>query len=336
MASSLLPDRLSSLASVSVSAVLSEASRENGNALAVLATGEGHEMVLKVRATPLPSDVGGAEALIRGMRLAPRMPYSGTEYGYYTARVGGDGDAPPPLAVDVVCASCLPDDVATAEARAKLHAKHVARATAQPSFLFRESPEDYKAVHLGYINDIPAGAIGWVHKILKLGKEREKLLYNDDQFLMNVDPKWTAHPPCDGAQLFPDAPNSLMQHECTRTLYCLGLCHRGDIRSLRDLTAEHLPLLRLMREKGTQRVAEVYGVPRESLRIFVHYPPQFYHFHVHFTHVSVDFGIQTERAHLLDDVIDNLSRDGSFYATCSLTVRVSATDKLAALLRGRA
>ena len=91
-----------------------------------------------------------------------------------------------------------------------------------------------------------------------------------------------------------------------------------------------------MREKGTQRIAEVYGVPRESLRIFVHYPPQFYHFHVHFTHVSVDFGIQTERAHLLDDVIDNLSRDGSFYATCSLTVRVSATDKLAALLRGRA
>ena len=38
----------------------------------------------------------------------------------------------------------------------------------------------------------------------------------------------------------------------------------------------------------------------------MHYPPQFYHFHVHFTNVSVAMGVQTERAHLLDDIIDNI------------------------------
>ena len=62
--------------------------------------------------------------------------------------------------------------------------------------------------------------------------------------------------------------------------------------------------------------AETYGVPTHALRCFVHYPPQFYHFHAHFTHVAVDFGVSTERAHLLDDVIENLERDGEHYAKC--------------------
>ena len=59
---------------------------------------------------------------------------------------------------------------------------------------------------------------------------------------------------------------------------------------------------------------QTYGLADESLRIFVHYPPQFYHFHVHFTNVSVDVGVSTESAHLLDDIIENLEKDPEHYA----------------------
>jgi m7GpppX diphosphatase len=100
------------------------------------------------------------------------------------------------------------------------------------------------------------------------------------------------------------------------------------VRSLRDLRGEHLPMLRAMLRKGREIAAETYGVPTESLRCFVHYPPQFYHFHAHFTHVAVDFGVSTERAHLLDDVIENLERDGEHYAKCGLTMRVGERDEL--------
>ena len=68
--------------------------------------------------------------------------------------------------------------------------------------------------------------------------------------------------------------------------------------------------------------------PRQSLKIFVHYPPQFYHFHVHFTSTNVQIGTGTERAHLLDDIIDNLSRDSDYYATRNLTCCLGETDKL--------
>lgn len=37
-------------------------------------------------------------------------------------------------------------------------------------------------------------------------------------------------------------------------------------------------------------IEAVYGVPEDQLRVFVHYLPQFFHFHVHFTrHVVESF-----------------------------------------------
>ena len=54
---------------------------------------------------------------------------------------------------------------------------------------------------------------------------------------------------------------------------------------------------------GAARQEEVYGVGPEQLRVFIHYHPQFYHLHVHFTRAHVNPGCEAERAHLLTDVI---------------------------------
>lgn len=214
------------------------------------------------------------------------------------------------------------------QARAKLLAKHISRNTSQAAVVFRETPSAYEAAHVPYIRGIPPGAIGWVYKILNKEKEVERLLYDnpepeEDGFLINTDPKWTTHP---DPKTTPR--REWVGHAGTRELYCLGLSHRRDIRSLRDLRPEHLPLLRAMAAKGREVIREVYGLPDESLRIFVHYPPQFYHFHVHFTNVSVDVGVTTERAHLLDDVIDNIERNPEHYATCNITCRMGENDPL--------
>ena len=40
-----------------------------------------------------------------------------------------------------------------------------------------------------------------------------------------------------------------------------------------------MPLLKCVLEKGLKAIEEVYGVGREEVRVFVHYVPQFFHFH---------------------------------------------------------
>ena len=102
----------------------------------------------------------------------------------------------------------------------------------------------------------------------------------------------------------------------------------------RDLTAAHLPLLRHILAKGRETIAAVYGVAADELRVFVHYQPQFYHFHVHFTRLHNDLGCQVERAHLLREIIDNLEADANAYKrTRTLYYQLKANDKLLGLIR---
>ena len=56
------------------------------------------------------------------------------------------------------------------------------------------------------------------------------------------------------------------------------------------------------------------------IRAYFHYVPSYYHLHVHFTHVNYDApGAVVGRAHLLNDVIDNLTLIGDFYQRRTLT-----------------
>ena len=214
--------------------------------------------------------------------------------------------------------------------------KQILRAQLHPGYFVKETPGLYDAVVAPYIASLDATAMEWIHKVLELSKERERVLYNDPSkdvgFLLNVDTKWKSHPPCTED---PIARKAWKGHEAVHDLYCLAICHWRDIRSLRDLTAEHLPLLRHILTMGLKTICDVYGIAAHELRVFVHYHPQFYHFHVHFTRLHNDLGCQVERAHLLPEIIDTLESDGNAYThTRTLYYQLKANDKLLALLLG--
>lgn len=335
-----LPDKLQSLRGFKLSKILNDGKDSaSGNVVALLGTfktglmetteeeEESSSVVIKLSRPPIPLD--NVEALADAITLYERMPYSGMEYGYYHGVVNNGSSEEkffaPGLSVDVLYPGCLKE--CSEEAKAKLLAKHVSRNQAQRPVVFRENPRAYLKAHLPYIEAIPTSAMGWVYKILNKEKELERLLFDDDDlndgFLLNTDPKWTTHP---DPKTTPK--EQWMNHPGTRELYCLGLCHRKDVRSLRDLRAAHLPMLRAMAKKGREVIKNTYGLANESLRIFVHYPPQFYHFHVHFTNVSMEHGVSAERAHLLDDVIENIERDSEHYAKRSITCRMGENDEL--------
>ncbi|KAJ7281611.1 scavenger mRNA decapping enzyme [Mycena rebaudengoi] len=75
-------------------------------------------------------------------------------------------------------------------------------------------------------------------------------------------------------------------------LYLVAIVRNKNIRSLRDLRADT-------------------GLERGGLRMYIHYQPSYYHFHVHIVNANYEAGtgMSVGQAHLLDDVISLLELD---------------------------
>lgn len=89
-----------------------------------------------------------------------------------------------------------------------------------------------------------------------------------------------------------------------------------DISSVRDFDASHVEYLTELQDTIIKVTTEKYPLAKDQLRIFIHYQPSYYHFHVHVVnvqHPGLGDGIAIGKAILLDDVIDNLKIDGDYY-----------------------
>ncbi|ORX68641.1 hypothetical protein DL89DRAFT_293863 [Linderina pennispora] len=183
--------------------------------------------------------------------------------------------------------------------------KHIDKYRRQQYMWIKETAEIYGAVTRPYIDNEPKSRIQWVYNILDGSAERERVVVEDSDrdtgFVVLPDFKW------DGVGV--------------ESLYLVVIVRRKDIRSLRDLRPEHLPMLRNIREKVGAAVDSVYGVAQDQLRMFVHYQPSYYHFHVHVTHVNFSGkGVMAGRAHLLDTIIDNIENIApDYYQRASLS-----------------
>ncbi|XP_010579663.1 m7GpppX diphosphatase isoform X2 [Haliaeetus albicilla] len=190
--------------------------------------------------------------------------------------------------------------------------KHLQKYLRQEVHLIRETWEDYKNITLPFIQS-QSFSIQWVYNILEKKAEADRIIHE------NPDP-------CNGFVLVPDFKWNQNQLD---DLYLIALIHRREVKSLRDLTSEHIPLLRNILQEGKEAVVKHFGVPGSQLRIYLHYQPSYYHLHVHFTALGYDApGSSVERAHLLADVIDNLVMDSLYYQKRALTFALRADELL--------
>ncbi|KAM7294087.1 m7GpppX diphosphatase [Ixodes scapularis] len=190
--------------------------------------------------------------------------------------------------------------------------KHVDKYLPKTQYMVAETPQLYKEVTEPYITS-QQFSLQWVYNILEHKKETERILYEDpDQetgFVLLPDMKWDA--------------------KQTENLYVLAVCHRRGLRSLRDLTQEHLPLLHNIRDKVYEALMEKFQVPSQRLRAYLHYQPSYYHLHVHFSVLGFEApGTQVERAHLLSTVLSNLEMCGDYYQRATLGYTVKEGDAL--------
>jgi m7GpppX diphosphatase len=198
--------------------------------------------------------------------------------------------------------------------------KHFEKYSAHLSVLIEETADEYTRVTQLYVLRQPPERLNWIwnlfsHKDVDPGTLKEHILLHDEDestgFLLVTDYKW----------------NELDVNE----LYCLAMPKRRDLKTIRDLTAEHLPLLKHMRQSILCKLREEYSVSPDQIRLYFHYHPTYYYLHIHCVHIhtKVGFGFVATKAHLLNDVIENIEIFGSdYYQKKTLSYMLSLKDEL--------
>lgn len=267
------------------------------SAFILLDSSNGENAILLADKNAFPVDKTSWSAILTGSTLKPIM--KNDIYSSYTL--------------------CMPNEFSGVKSTLiyPCNEKHIAKYRDQKRFIINETPEDYRTITLPYIQRNQM-SLEWVYNILDHKAEVDRIIYEETD-------------PHDGFILAPDLKWSGEQLEC---LYVQALVRRKGIKSIRDLTANDLPLLEGIRDKGLNAIKEKYGLDKHQIRAYFHYQPSFYHLHVHFIHVSYEAPASgVAKAVLLDDVINNLKLIPDFYQRSTLTFTAKEQDPLVVLFR---
>jgi len=174
---------------------------------------------------------------------------------------------------------------------------HIRKYSKQQVHIVRETPALYERIVKPYIDAFPASRTQWIEEIISGRAEAEKILFRSPP---SADPF--------GFLILPDMKWDLVS---LSSLYLVALTLLPNIKSLRDLNRSHLPLLRSIQREAANVVKSHWNLEAAELRLFIHYQPSYYHFHVHIVNANHTglTGMTVGQAHLLDDVVSLLELD---------------------------
>lgn len=255
----------------------------------------GQKVVLLLEKTPFSSEI--MEKIISTTGKSLQKDFANDIYGNYTA-------FPPPELNGIKAVIIHP---ATEQ--------HIQKYSQQDFRLIHESPEDYKNITLPYIES-KQFTLDWVYNILNHQSEADRIIFEDPDpengFILVPDLMW------DGQQM--------------SNLHLLAIVHQRGIKSLRDLNAAHLAMLKSIKNNCLAAISTKYGIKPSQIRSFLHYQPSFYHLHVHFQLISFK-EVGLERCHVLENVIQNLTIQGDYYQRVTLTFPMEEKSELLAKYR---
>lgn len=257
---------------------------------------DGSAVLVTVAQSPL------AEAALRGLVEQPGAALAACacaqRNGKYAQYVGA-------LAGRVGC---------TLDVVAPASAADIAKAAPHRLVVLAETPALYERVVAPAIARLPARDTAWIANIIDAhaGTVGEEVLFENEHAVLLRDTKW----PADSTDV--------------RALYCLLIVKRAHahLRSVRDLRGADAAWLAATVDACAAHIHARFGVAPARCRAFFHYPPSFYHLHIHFVHVdSPANGPSTfaGRAVLVRDVVQNLRLDPDYYRRATLTVCAADT-----------
>ncbi|KAJ5880446.1 uncharacterized protein N7473_011499 [Penicillium subrubescens] len=175
-------------------------------------------------------------------------------------------------------------------------AKHIKKYSDQQLRMVTETPEIYQQHVRPFMQaKREEGHLNWVFNILEGRTEQEDVIMRDaghgpeDAFLMLPDLNW--------------------DRKTLNSLHLLALVHRRDIWSLRDLQKKHIPWLEYLRRRVLEATVKMYPeLEEDQLKLYVHYQPTYYHFHIHVVNVMLEAGATqaTGKAFGLENIISQL------------------------------
>jgi m7GpppX diphosphatase len=157
--------------------------------------------------------------------------------------------------------------------------KHIKKYSKQGVRFVTETPAIYRDHVRPFMEaQRAAGRLNWVFNIIEGRKEAEDVIYRTPY---GEDPE-------EGFLLLPDLN---WDRKTLDALHLLGIVERRDIWSLRDLCKKHIPWLQHMKAKFIDAATKVYpSIEPDQLKLYVHYQPTYYHFHIHIVHVALEAG----------------------------------------------
>ncbi|CAL5865842.1 uncharacterized protein PFLUO_LOCUS48 [Penicillium psychrofluorescens] len=199
---------------------------------------------------------------------------------------------------------------------------HIKKYSDQQLRMVTETPAIYRDHIQPYMRaKREQGRLNWVFNILEGRTEQEDVIMRDaghgpeDAFLMLPDLNW--------------------DRKTMGSLHLLALVHRRDIWSLRDLKKSHVPWLRYLRQRVLEATVKMYpGLAADQLKLYVHYQPTYYHFHIHVVNVMLEAGATqaTGKAFGLENLISQLETmagdDEASMAEVSLTYYLGEASEL--------
>ncbi|KXG51034.1 Scavenger mRNA decapping enzyme [Penicillium griseofulvum] len=200
-------------------------------------------------------------------------------------------------------------------------ASHIKKYSDQQLRMVTETAEIYRTHVRPYMQaKREEGRLNWVFNILEGRTEQEDVIMRDE-----------GHGPEDGFLMLPDLN---WDRKSMGSLHLLALVQRRDIWSLRDLKKSFVPWLKYLRERVLEATVSMYpALEEDQIKLYVHYQPTYYHFHIHVVNVMLEAGATqaTGKAFGLENLISQLeamSGDDASLADVDLTYFLGEASEL--------
>lgn len=168
--------------------------------------------------------------------------------------------------------------------------------TELPKISIDETPEYFN--NITYPHAILIDKL-WIYNILSGKSEQDRIIYQNEEFILIKDIKWSG--------------------KAINDLHLLAIPKRKDILSIRDLDNTNINLIEKIDNISKQLISEKYNIHKDQIRSYFHYYPSVWHLHIHYDLCGqLGSNDSFDICRSVHDVIENIKMKGNYYKEATL------------------
>lgn len=151
-------------------------------------------------------------------------------------------------------------------------------------------------------NKVSKRTVQWIKNIIDGVSEKENIVYRDKDFVICKN----------------------LADQGSDQFYWLVLFTDQKLYCIRELNKNHLKLLETVKKKVIELIKKEYDIDEEYIKMYFHYHPSAWWLHLHVEHLFSEMGkFHIYTAHSLNDAINNIRLDSTYYFKRTLRITLS-------------